>query len=310
MEALGSEVWRGGVNTWECDEMGHLNVRFYVARAMEGVAGLACQLGMPSAFRMGADTTVVVRDQHIRFLREARPGATLHMRGGVLVIGESDARVLLVLAHSFTGEPAASFQFVLGHVTARDLRAFPWTRRTLDRARELTVEVPTAIAPRSLGLEGVGEGASLKAADQLGLACIAAGALGGADCDVFGRMRPEVVLGRISDGIPALRGQLRDTSATAEAPAPRRGGAVLEYRIAHFAWPRAGDQFSVRSGLAAVEARTQRFVHWMLDPVTGRPWATAVAVAAGLDLDNRKIITLTPDELSAAQTRVVAGLSF
>ena len=27
----GLEVWRGGVNTWECDEMGHLNVRFYVA---------------------------------------------------------------------------------------------------------------------------------------------------------------------------------------------------------------------------------------------------------------------------------------
>ena len=36
-EDIGVEVWRGGVNTWECDEMGHLNVRFYVARAMEGL---------------------------------------------------------------------------------------------------------------------------------------------------------------------------------------------------------------------------------------------------------------------------------
>ena len=41
---LGIEVWRGCVNTWECDEMGHLNVRFYVARAMEGLVGLAAAL--------------------------------------------------------------------------------------------------------------------------------------------------------------------------------------------------------------------------------------------------------------------------
>ena len=34
----------GGVNTWECDEMGHLNVKFWVAKAMEALAGLAREL--------------------------------------------------------------------------------------------------------------------------------------------------------------------------------------------------------------------------------------------------------------------------
>ena len=48
------EVWRGGVNTWECDEMGHMNVRFYVANAMEGLVGLAAALGMPEAFKTNA----------------------------------------------------------------------------------------------------------------------------------------------------------------------------------------------------------------------------------------------------------------
>ena len=32
------ELYRGSINTWECDEMGHMNVRFYVARMMEGLA--------------------------------------------------------------------------------------------------------------------------------------------------------------------------------------------------------------------------------------------------------------------------------
>ena len=54
MENPGLEVWRGGVNTWECDRMGHLNVRFHVAHAAEGLVGLAAGLGLPRAFAPAA----------------------------------------------------------------------------------------------------------------------------------------------------------------------------------------------------------------------------------------------------------------
>ena len=29
------DTFRGSVNTWECDEVGHMNVQFYVARASD-----------------------------------------------------------------------------------------------------------------------------------------------------------------------------------------------------------------------------------------------------------------------------------
>lgn len=82
----GLEVWRGGVNTWECDALGHMNVRFYVARAMEGLVGLASALGLNGAFRERANATLLVGDHHIRFLSEARVGAPLHLVAGVLEI--------------------------------------------------------------------------------------------------------------------------------------------------------------------------------------------------------------------------------
>ena len=44
------EVWRGGVATRGCDQMGHLNVGFYVAESMQALAGLAAELGLPRAF--------------------------------------------------------------------------------------------------------------------------------------------------------------------------------------------------------------------------------------------------------------------
>ena len=41
----GVEVWRGGVATWECDAMGHLNVGFYLAKCQESLAALAAARG-------------------------------------------------------------------------------------------------------------------------------------------------------------------------------------------------------------------------------------------------------------------------
>src|SRR5881396_2884567 len=103
------EVWRGGVASWECDAMGHLNVGFYVAKSMEGLAGLAAELGMPKIFAPDARATLIVREQHIRFVREARANAPLVMSGGVIEIGENEARFLFLLRNR-DGELSASFQ--------------------------------------------------------------------------------------------------------------------------------------------------------------------------------------------------------
>jgi acyl-CoA thioester hydrolase len=304
----GLEVWRGGVNTWECDENGHMNVRFYVARAMEGVVGLASALGLHGAFRERANATLIVRDHHIRFLREAHAGAPLHMVGGVIDIGESEARFLQLLIHSGSGELAASFQTVVVHVTARDERPFVWSAPTRRLAEALRMDVPARAAPRSLDLAPGAGTASLALADRLGLIRLAAGAVGAMDCDVFGRMRPEVFIGRVADGVPALAAVLRPDRAPSARPA-RLGGAVLEYRIAYHAWPHAGDRLEIRSGLAAVGERTQRVVHWIVDPHSGQPWATAEAVAVALDLDARAIVPNSPEDQAALSARITPGLT-
>jgi acyl-CoA thioester hydrolase len=302
----GLEVWRGGVNTWECDEMGHLNVRFYVSRAMEGLVTLAAAIGLPDAFRANAGATLLVKDQHIRFLREARPRAALHMVAGILDIGECEARILQLLIHTSTGEIAASFQTVVVHTTAHDERPFPWSAKTRAMAESLMVLAPEKSRPRSLDLNPPSGSADLAAAERLGLVRLGSGAVSSADCDVFGRARIGFFIGRVSDGVPALAASFRGPDAPPRAG--NIGGAVLEYRIAHRAHPKAGDRFEIRSGLAGVDTRTQRIVHWMLDPATGQAWGSAEAVAVALDLDARKIVEISEADRHILQPRVAPGL--
>ena len=306
----GVELWRGGVNTWECDEMGHMNVRFYVAKAVEGLATLAALIGMPDAFCADATSTLLVREQHIRFLKEAHAGAALHMVGGVVEMGESEARLVQLLVHSNSGDIAASFQTVVVHATAREGVAFPWSDRTRARAAALTMVVPEKAQSRSVALDPVETTGSLARADELGLLRIGLGALSPQECDVFGRMRPELFIGRVSDGIGGLVGPLRAIVADHAPNRPARtGGAVLEYRLVQLDWPRAGERFELRSGLVGADARTMRMVHWMLDPESGKVWGTSEAVAITFDLDARKVVPIEDPAREALMATAIEGLA-
>ncbi len=302
----GVEVWSGGVNTWECDEMGHLNVRFWVAKAVEALAGLAREMGMARAFAPDAGATLAVREQHMRFLREARPGASLYATGGVVEMGEDSARLLIVLRHA-DGTPGATFQTLVTHATRQDLRPFPWPDRIRQRAEALKIEVPAFAAARSIDLSPVTVTASLPRAEELNLQRIGLSVIGPMDLDVFGRMRPEMFIGRVSDGVA----RLFDREPPAQTPggdAPRIGGAVLEYRVVFADWPRAGDAVECRSGFGACDARTRRVFHWMVDPVSGKPWVSSEAVVISFDLDKRKVVDLTPEAQAAFMAKVAPGI--
>lgn len=310
-DAWGVEVWRGGVNSWDCDGMGHLNVRFYVSFAMEGLAGFAAELGLPGAFSPEAPSTLVVRGQHIRYLREAREQAVLHMRAGILAIDETEATVLQVLYHSMSGEPCAALQTRVAHVTAGEMRPFPWSATVRARAEALKVELPAFAAARSIGEAPVDPASiTLARADQLGLVPIGLGVIGPHDCDAFGRMETHQLIGHISDGITGLVTPFRQTVVDhAEEKPARIGGAALEYRTVHFAWPRVGDRFVIRSAVSGVDGKTQRLLHWMLDPATGRPWGVSEASVTTFDLDRRKIVPISDAARAIIAGRVTPGVS-
>jgi acyl-CoA thioester hydrolase len=298
-ELPGKEIWRGGVTPWQCDEMGHMNVQFYLALAAQGLAGLAAMLGMPHAFTAGASSTLLVREHHVRFLKEARPGAGLVMTGGLLDLGETEATLLQLLFH-VTGEPAAAITAKVEHVTPRDLRPFPWTRATHERVDTMRIEAPAFAGPRSIGVQPVETMASLAQAKALGLPIVSGGAVMPADCDVFGRMQPEHLLNRIYASVGHMIRPSHEALLQAQPEfKDRLGGAAVEYRAVYHAWPRAGDRVELRSAHRELTPKARRVVHWLLDPASGRPWASGEVVSLFLDLKERRSLTLSADALQA-----------
>jgi len=304
------EVWRGYAAAWECDELGHLNVAHYLAKAMEGVAGLGIELGLADAFTAKAFSTLRPRELHVRFLRESRPGAPLYARAGVIGAGEDRADIYLEILHSATDAPSAALRIRLEHVSARTGASFPWGVRTRERLEALRVEPPDRTAPRGVDPDGpVCETASRDAADALGLATIGRGVIQPEECTVFGWHKPATVMARISNSVSNFAAAFPEELSQAAEGAPRRlGSALVEARIVYRGWPRAGSAYEIRSGVTGAEAKTRRLVHWMLDTVSGRPWASMEGVALLMDLEARKAADYDPDIQARLRESVVEGL--
>ena len=71
----------------EIDSLGHMNVRYYMARMEAANRRLIEQLGAEGPAT--ANAMLWRSDTYTRFRREQFEGATLHTRGGVLDVGEA-----------------------------------------------------------------------------------------------------------------------------------------------------------------------------------------------------------------------------
>jgi acyl-CoA thioester hydrolase len=303
------EVYRGSATQWESDEMGHMNVRFYAARAVEGALSFFIALDMRSLARPSEHATVRTIDQHIRFHREARVGEPLVMRCGVVSSTSTDVTLFQSLEHA-DGRLCATILHTLRHIEGGSGRAFAWPSRVQALFASHACEVPELGQPRSIPSTPPQMQASMARADALNLPVIGLRAMGQTDMDGWGRTRPDVLLGVVSDSVSGLTHTWLHERAALGHNDAERGAVVLEFRLHFLALPHFGDRVMLRTGLSGQTERTKILTHWLLDPDSGKPWCVAQAAAAAFDLKARKLIRPDAEEQAFLHSKLVEGLVF
>ncbi len=282
-------IGRGSVQQEECDVMGHMNVRHYVARVTDALTWLLLEAGLPPSrggFR--------VLDQHLRFLREMAPGVPFTILGGLVDIEGARARCFAEIRNSATGEPAATV--VTDLLCAAALPA--------EVSAPLRAEVPPHAMPRGLPFGPAKPLPDRAAALGMGLAEAYRGAVRADECDRDGMMRPDGVIARVWDGVPNLRNRGTGLGVKEEGV----GGAALEYRLLYCAPLRAGQLVTVTSGLRALGEKTTTWTHLLHDGETGEAVGAAEAVGVAFDLAARRAISIPPGQRAALEGLLIPGL--
>ena len=302
------ECGRNSVQTWECDQMGHMNVQFYVQRAEDAVAMFARHIGLGPAVAREANARLTPRQHHVRFHRELRPGAAYWLRAAPVHLPENQIAIVVELVNTADGAVscAATGLYEWTDVSSRAVLDMPETARA--KAQRLIQPMPAAALERGIAVNTPPRAtATIADADSMGLIVALLGEVQSEHCDGAGFLRVRDHMGRVSDAIPNLL--MRTTGRDRAAEGNRIGGAALEYRFVYRKPARAGDLISVRSGVKSIGAKTYNWVHWVLNEETGEAIATAEAVAVAMDLDARKAIAI-PETLKADLERlIIPGLS-
>lgn len=299
------DVARSSVQTWQSDQMGHMNVQFYMEHATQGLAALGVHLGLGPRFIDAERARLVARDHHVRFLREQRPGAPFTIRAGVLEVRDFGLRVYEEMWNTVSGEVAATFSADVELLDADSHELKPLPAKTKAAAKALTVDLPQHGAPRGLALYEPRTAPTLEEAEKMNLVFTWQGEVQPEQCDAQGFLITRHFMGIVSDSIPNLLGQTRGDDRSKNS---RVGGAALEYRFHYRRYPRVGDVLTLRSGLKEVGPKTYVWGHWLFDLESGQSIATAEAVAIALDLETRKAIPIPDDLRERLDALVVPGL--
>jgi acyl-CoA thioester hydrolase len=291
-------IGRGAVNPWHCDQWGHMNVQFYLAKASDAQAHLAARFALaPSRLRAQRWALRPLADR-VLFKRELRAGDIYLVRGGIRALGDADATFTMAsrMINQETGVEAAAFETRLQLVDAETDRPAAWPDDARAAALGCAGELPGIEAPPPMAVTGQAP----HDADALLLTCRSS--IEAWECGPDGVATPRAHIARFNDAITHLFRAMKIDRRALQASGT--GSAALDYDITYHRPMRAGSAIEVRSGVLAVGEKVFHVVHHIVDASDGAALTTIVVAALFFDLKARKSMPM-PAAIRAEATRLL-----
>ena len=282
--------YRGSVNRWECDENDHLNVRFCEEKLWQTLVGGLLELDLISATEVD-DLPARITCQHLRFQQESRIATPISGFVSLLPTAVSkEFNVLAQLRHSVSGEPLCSALVAISGLAHGEAT--------------VSEDEITHGLPRGIDADSPYHVLNLASALEKGFVVTGRGVIQPNECTNSGCLLPYNYMARTSDSMPNLWSHLAGDERVTDS----EGGAVVEFRR-HYHQPlREHQTLVVVSGLLDAQGKIQRFGHLLFDARTQQCYASAQAVAVRMDLQARKAIALSEEDLASLLHKQVQPL--
>lgn len=292
-------TYRGCVNAWECDQWGHQNVQFYLAKAADAQAALGCALGLAPSRLRGSGAALLPVSERILFKRELRAGDAVCIRSGVRAAEGAELRYFSLMTNEETGERSAVFE-----TTARLTELE--TGRALDLPEAARAAARDGAAAAHAPPEAI-VGPRAPAGTPSGAVLTYRGALESWEADETGFVPARFQIARFAECAAHLFHRIGASKPLLRSR--NLGSAALDYAIDYRAPLRPGQAIDIRSGVLEVRGKVLRFFHHLIDAAQGNV-ATSIEVAVVFfDLAARKSVPMPREAQAGAQALLEGGES-
>ena len=131
---------RGVVYPWQCDQMGHMNVMWYVGKFDEATWQMFAQMGLTPEYLHAHHCGMAAVRQEITYRRELRSGAVISIWTAVLEMRERVIRFYHEMRDDESGEIAAATTITGVHMDTLSRKSSSFPQQILDRGKEMVVD--------------------------------------------------------------------------------------------------------------------------------------------------------------------------
>src|ERR1700722_10666300 len=120
------EAARGAVYPWECAQIGHMNIMWYVGKFDEANWNLLARIGLTPSYLRESGRGMDAVQQNITYKRELLAGDIVEIRSVMLEIGDKSIRFRHEMRNAETGEIAAMCENTGVHIDRQARKSTPF----------------------------------------------------------------------------------------------------------------------------------------------------------------------------------------
>src|SRR5688572_5331437 len=110
------DTYRGAVYPWHCDQMGHMNVMWYVGKFDEATWNLFAELGLTASFLKEKGRGMAAVQQNITYKRELHAGDLVSIKTVLLEVRGKVVKFVHEMRNGPKGEIAAIMVLTAVHI--------------------------------------------------------------------------------------------------------------------------------------------------------------------------------------------------
>jgi acyl-CoA thioester hydrolase len=290
--------YRGAVDAWECDQMGHMNVQFYMAKVAEAFGHLQNSLGLSPEVIRQQKKGLRFKDLRIQYKAEVHAGSILHGLAGIRRIEGDNLIGFIHLFDTAFNRLSSAYEFTVVYTDLDQHTPLPLPSFLRDAADQMADNHPNMYQPAPFA------GSMMPAKPLANMFESARSSVDVWECDIFKHVEMRHVIGYFSDAATHILGAV---GLTREAVRDRNlGSAALDYYSEFHAPVRMSSPIALKSGLMGAEGKIFRFGHNLVNLDTNEIAVTTTVLGCYFDMTARKSVPLPEEFTSYPQDKLLA----
>lgn len=282
-------LYRGAVEAWECDQMRHMNVQFYMSKASDAFAHLQNRLGLSPATIRTTRKGLRFRSIRTQYKAEVHVGTPLYGLGGVREVKGDLITGFIHIFNAVNDRLSAVYEFTAGYTDYVTDASLSLPAEVKAAAEELADPHPDIFNPKPFA----GNLMPDRPLDHMFES--ARGSVDVWECDQFDHIEMRHVVGYFSDAATHI---INAVGLTREIIRNRNlGSAALDYFSEFHSPIKKSTSILLKSGLISADGKIFRFGHNLIDMDTGKLAVTTTVIGCYFDMTTRKSVLL-PEEFT------------